>query len=93
MKKFVSLLATAALMLGAAKDALLAASLRVPDDVVVVGFGDGPEADAAGVTTVAADVVDLGRRAARQLVAQLAGPPLRGRTLLSTHLVRRSSSG
>jgi len=75
-----------------AQAVVLAAGLRVPDDLAVVGFGDGPEAEAAGVTTVAADVVELGRRAARQLMAQLSGQPLVGSTLLSTHLVRRSSS-
>lgn len=62
--------------------------------VPVAGFGDGPEAEAAGLTTVAADVVELGRRAARQLLGQLAGGEpggtIRGRTLLSTQLVRRN---
>lgn len=62
-------------------------------ELPVVGFGDGPEAEAAGLTTVAADVVELGRRAARQLLGQLPGAdpghPVGGRTLLSTHLIRR----
>lgn len=65
----------------------------VPADVAVVGFGDGPEADEAGLTTVAADVVELGRRAARQLIGQLGGLSIRGQTLLSTQLVRRQSTG
>lgn len=64
----------------------------VPSHVVVTGFGDGPEAEAAGLTTVAADVVELGRRAARQLAAQREGMQIRGLTLLSTMLVRRSTS-
>lgn len=87
-----SVVAADYLMAIAAQEVVRAAGLRVPEDVVVVGYGDGPEAEAAGVTTVAADVVELGRRAARQLVAQLSGRPLRGRTLLSTHLVKRASS-
>ncbi len=70
--------------------------LAVPEEVTVVAFGDGPEAAAAGLSTVAADVVELGRRGARQLVAQLdgdrKGTPLRGRTLLSTTLVERATS-
>jgi len=81
------------LMAIAAVGALRAAGRAVPADVAVVGFGDGPEAEAAGVTTVAADVVELGRRAVRQLAAQLAGRRLSGRTLLSTHLVPRDTSG
>jgi LacI family transcriptional regulator len=44
--------------------------LRVPADVSVVGFGDAPEAEAAGLTTVAADIVEQGRRTARQLISQ-----------------------
>lgn len=80
------------LMAIAAVSALRAAGRSVPADVAVVGFGDGPEAEAAGVTTVAADVVELGRRAVRQLAAQLTGRRLSGRTLLSTHLVPRDTS-
>lgn len=61
----------------------------------VVGFGDGPEAERAGLTTVAADVVELGRRAARQLLGQLPGAapgrPISGRTLLATQLVPRQA--
>ncbi len=90
--EFDAVVAADYLMAIAAQDALRAAGVRVPQDVAVVGFGDGPEAEAAGVTTVAADVVELGRRGARQLVAQLEGELLTGRTLLSTHLVRRASS-
>ncbi len=90
--KLDAVVASDYLMAIAAQEAVRAAGLRVPEDVAVVGYGDGPEAEAAGVTTVAADVVELGRRSARQLVAQLSGRPLAGRTLLSTHLVRRSSS-
>lgn len=76
-----------------AVETLRQAGRVVPDEVVVVGFGDGPEAEEAGVTTVAADVVELGRRALRQLAAQLGSGRLAGSTLLSTHLVVRASSG
>lgn len=93
---FDSIVASDYLMAIAALRVLLATGRAVPEDVAVVAFGDGPEAEAAGLTTVAADVVELGRRGARQLVAQLPGQrpgrPIRGRTLLSTHLVRRRSS-
>ncbi|MEX2541321.1 MAG: substrate-binding domain-containing protein, partial [Trueperaceae bacterium] len=68
-------------------------NLAVPEDVIVLGFGDGPEAEAARLTTVAADVVELGRRGARQLVGQLEGLEIRGLTLLSTTLVARLSTG
>ena len=90
--RFDAVVAADYLMAIAANETLRAAGVRVPEDVAVVGFGDGPEAESAGVTTVAADVEELGRRAARQLLAQLAGQRLSGRTLLSTHLVRRASS-
>lgn len=69
-----------------------AAGLRVPEDVAVVGFGDGPEAARAGLTTVAADVVELGRRGARQLIGQIEGLRIRGLTLLSTELVERATT-
>ncbi len=80
------------LMALGAVDALTAAGLRVPEDVSVVGFGDAPEAEAAGLTTVAADVVDLGRRAARQLIGQIRGMKIRGQTLLSAELCERNTS-
>lgn len=90
--RFDSVVAADYLMAIAAQSTLRAAGVRVPEDVAVVGYGDGPEAEEAGVTTVAADVVELGMRAARQLLAQLEGKRLTGRTLLSTHLIRRASS-
>jgi LacI family transcriptional regulator len=64
---FDGLIASDYLMALAAIEVLEAHDLHVPDHVAVVGFGGGPEADAAGLTIVAADVVELGRRAARQL--------------------------
>ena len=76
----------------AAIELLRARGLVVPDDVVVAGFGDAPEAQNAGLTCVAADVVELGRRAARQLVGQVEGLAMHGLTLLSTTLVQREST-
>ncbi len=71
--------------------ALRAAGVDVPNEMSLVAFGDGPEAETAGLTVVAADVVELGRRAARQLLAQLGAMRLRGYTLLSTRLVSRAT--
>jgi DNA-binding LacI/PurR family transcriptional regulator len=89
---FDGILAADYLMARAVVDVLRAAGRRVPEDVAVVGFGDGPEADAAGLTTVAADVVELGTRAARQLIGQMQGLRIRGLTLLSATLMRRETS-
>lgn len=76
----------------AAVETLRANGWAVPDEVSVVGFGDGSEAEAAGLTTVAADVVEQGRRAARQLISQIEGLAIRGITLLSVRLVVRATS-
>ena len=89
---FDGIVASDYLMALAAIDVLEQAGLRVPQDVAVVGFGSGPEADAAGLTNVAADVLELGRRAARQLIGQGEGLRIRGLTLLSAELVERSTS-
>jgi LacI family transcriptional regulator len=66
---------------------------RVPEDVSVVGFGDAPEAEAAGLTTVAADIVEQGRRAARQLISQDQGMRITGVTVLSVRLMVRETCG
>jgi len=76
----------------AAVDTLRRAGYRVPEDVSVVGFGDGPEAEAAGLTTVAADIVEQGRRAARQLFSQIDGLRISGVTMLSVRLIVRQTS-
>jgi DNA-binding LacI/PurR family transcriptional regulator len=76
----------------AAMDLLRERGLRVPEDVAVAGFGDASEAQKASLTCVGADVVELGRRAARQLVGQVEGLEIRGLTLLSTALVQRRST-
>jgi DNA-binding LacI/PurR family transcriptional regulator len=87
------LLAADYLMAIACLAVLRSSGLDVPEDVAVLGFGDGPEAAAAGLTTVAADVVELGRRGARQVIGQVEGLRVRGLTLLSTTIVARDSTG
>lgn len=75
----------------AALDVLQEAGVRVPNSVSVVGFGDGPEADEAGLTTVGIDVVQIGIRAGRQLMGQIQGLEMCGVTLLSTSIVERDT--
>ena len=89
---FDALVASDYLMAEAAMNLIKASGRRVPHDVAVVGFGDGPEAAQAGLTTVAADVTELGRRAARQLIGQIEGLRIRGLTLLSTELIERETT-
>lgn len=70
---------------------LRAAGIDVPAEVSVVAFGDGPEAAAAELTVTGADVVELGRRGARQLIAQVEGERFLGYTLIRTRLMLRGS--
>lgn len=88
---FDAIVAADYLMAMAAVDVLRAAGVRVPEDVCVVGFGDAPEAEAAGLTTVAADIVEQGRRAARQLLSLIDGRHTRGVTVLSVRLMVRDT--
>lgn len=89
---FDSLVASDYLMAIAAMEEIKATGRRIPEDAAVVGFGDAPEAAQAGLTTVAADVTELGRRAARQLIGQIEGLQIRGLTLLSTELIERETT-
>jgi len=77
----------------AAVETLRRYGVNVPRDVCVVGFGDAPEAEAAGLTTVAADIVEQGRRAARQLISQHHGMRITGVTVLSVQLLVRQTCG
>jgi LacI family transcriptional regulator len=88
---FDAVVAADFLMGVAALNVLAEESIHVPDDVCVVGFGDGPEAEAAGLTTVGADIIEMGRRAARQLLVQMDGKRFSGVTWLNTELIERSS--
>lgn len=88
---FDAVLAADFLMAKSAIQVLREAGIDVPHEVSVVGFGDGPEAAAAGITTVAADVVELGRRSARQLIGQVEGLRIRGTTVLSVELILRDT--
>ncbi len=90
--KFDALAAADYLMACAAVDVLRDAGVHIPDDVAVVGVGDGPEATAAGLTTAGIDVEQIGVHAARQLLAQMHGSRIRGITRISTSIVRRSST-
>ncbi len=91
---FDSVIAADYLMAIAALEILGAHGYRVPQEVAVVGFGDGAEAEAVGLTTVAADVVSLGQRGARQLLGQISGLHIEGITMMSTQLiVRRTTCG
>lgn len=89
---FDSVIASDYLMAIAALDALSAHGYRVPEEIAVVGFGDGAEAEAVGLTTVAADIVGLGRQGARQLLGQIDGLHIQGLTMMSTHLVLRNTT-
>lgn len=80
------------LMAVAVIEELQAVGLRVPQDVCVVGFGDAPIAAEHGLTTVAADIREVGRRSARQLLGQMKGLRIRGETILGTDLIIRDTS-
>lgn len=89
---FDAVIAADYLMGIAALSTLREAGIKVPDQVAVVAFGDAPEAEAAGLTTVSADVVEQGRRAARQLLKQIEGLHITGVTVLSVDLIVRETS-
>lgn len=90
-RDFDAIVAADYVMAMAAVEVLREAGIRVPQDVCVVGFGDAPEAEAAGLTTVAADIREQGRRAARQLMSLIAGRRLSGVTVLNVHLIVRDT--
>lgn len=89
---FDAVIASDYLMGIAAVDVLRDAGFAVPDEIAVVAFGDGPEAETAGLTTVAADIVEQGQRAARQVIGQIEGLRMRGVTILSVRLMIRDTS-
>lgn len=89
---FDAVVAADYLMARAILSLLADAGYRVPKAVSVVGFGDGSEAVEVGLTTVAADVVELGKRSIRQLIGQIEGLTIVGTTVLSVDLIIRKTS-
>jgi LacI family transcriptional regulator len=75
--------------------ALREAGLRVPDDVSVVGFDDIPLAAYFDppLTSVRVPAFDLGLAVGRALLDRIAGREVPSRTLLSTELIVRASTG
>ncbi|RKS75555.1 LacI family transcriptional regulator [Motilibacter peucedani] len=69
-------------------------SLRVPEDVSVMGYDDGPAASAAGLTTVAQPFAESGAAAVRLLLSRMADPRApRTVTVLDCSLVTRGTTG
>ena len=83
------------LMASGALRALREAGLRVPQDVMLVGFEDAPVARQTEppLTTVYQPVEEMGRRMAELLIAMIGREPVTdSHVLLDTHLVRRASA-
>lgn len=91
-KAFDAVIASDYLMGCAVLDVLRAYDVNIPNAVSVVAFGDGPEALDMGLTVAGVDVVELGKRAARQLLSQVDGAKMSGVTWLNTDLIVRDSS-
>lgn len=78
----------------AAIEVLSCRSLRVPEDMAVVGFSNFRLAEYLRLTTVRRSPREMGRRAAGRLFAQLANPDLRAEGIvIPTELVIRQSCG
>ena len=82
------------LMAAGALRALRAAGRRVPDDVAVVGFEDSAVARYAQppLTTVRQPIEEMGRQAARLLLAKVAGETGGMHLILDVELVVRASA-
>ena len=82
------------LMAAGALRALRAAGRRVPDDVAVVGFEDSAVARYAQppLTTVRQPIEEMGRQAARLLLAKVAGEAAGMHLILDVELVVRAST-
>ncbi|HRE46465.1 MAG TPA: substrate-binding domain-containing protein [Aggregatilineales bacterium] len=88
---FDAILAADYMMGIAAAEVLYKANIDIPDEVAIAGFGDGHEALDADLTTVAANVSELGVCATRQVVKQIDGLRISGATVLSTRLIVRGT--
>ena len=74
--------------------ALHEAGIRVPEDILVAGFDDVPEAAyyTPPLTTVRQDFAAVGRRSIQLLLDQVAGRSRNGRAVVPPELVVRQSS-
>ncbi|MBM7507971.1 LacI family transcriptional regulator [Nocardioides salarius] len=69
------------------------AGLCVPDDLSVLGFDDGPVAEAAGLSTVRQPFEESGEVGLRLLLEAMGGHAQRRSTLLDCQVVTRGSTG
>ncbi len=78
-----------------ARQALLEAGLKVPEDVKIVGFDDVAAARHLGLTTVRLPMRDLGREACRMAIAAARGQkvPTSPKVLACDLLIRQSTTG
>ncbi len=90
---FDGILATDYMMGLAVLDELRRSKIAVPDQVSLVAFGDGAEAEIGGLTTAAASVNEIGACAARQVISQIGGLRISGVTTLGVRLVVRETCG
>jgi DNA-binding LacI/PurR family transcriptional regulator len=75
-------------------EAARALSIRVPEDLSVVGFDDIEVASYVGLTTVRQPLFESGRRGAELLLRALSGRPVEVRTeLLPLELIVRGTTG
>ncbi|GAA1996595.1 LacI family DNA-binding transcriptional regulator [Microbacterium pumilum] len=66
---------------------------RVAEDVSIMGYDDGPAADAADLTTIRQPFEETGIAAVRLLLAAIAQPTPRSITRLQTSVTVRSTTG
>jgi DNA-binding LacI/PurR family transcriptional regulator len=76
----------------AALKALSSNGIAVPEAVSVIGFDDAPIADLVGLTTIRQPLRDKGRTAAKILLDLIAGQSRR-RSIMTTELIIRSTTG